>query len=130
MNDFARVKYLVIPQTVCVRKHSVDIEKLKKVLKEHKTESNKFYAEKLNVPLTKVEHWFRSDIFFAIPDENIWYELKELLKIQTDEFDKAITEFEFRDGVFDKNERYYLSSYIAPTLTTLCENEKFVVRVK
>ena len=34
MNDFARVKYLVIPQTVCVRKHSVDIEKLKKAIAE------------------------------------------------------------------------------------------------
>jgi hypothetical protein len=46
------------------------------------------------VPQTKVEHWFRLDDSFAIPDEDIQFKLKELLEINTSEFDKSITEFE------------------------------------
>jgi len=51
----------------------------------------------LNLPKTKVEHWFRKDNCFAIPEENIWFKLKDFLEIKTDEFDKSITEFEIRD---------------------------------
>jgi len=54
-------------------------------------------SEYLDIPKTKVEHWFRKDNCFAIPDEDIWFKLKEFLNITTDEFDKSITEFEIRD---------------------------------
>jgi site-specific DNA-cytosine methylase len=37
-----------------------------------------------------VEHWFRTDDCFSIPDKDIWTALKSLLKINTDEFDEAI----------------------------------------
>ena len=121
------VKYLVVPQTVSVRKYEVDITGLQQLLREHKNLTNKEIAEKLCCPLTKVEHWFRTDRFFAIPDPELWLGLKKLLNIQTDLFDKAVMEFEERDGVFDKNERIYLSDYLCPTLTTLCEHEKVLV---
>ncbi len=122
-----RCKYVVIPQTVKVRKYEVDTEKLVKVLRRHKKISNKEIAETLNISITKVEHYFREDKYAAIPDPEIWYQLKELLEIDTDEFDKAITEFELRDGVFEKTERCYLTNYCSPTLTTLCEHEKVIV---
>lgn len=121
------VRYLIVPQTVSVRKYEVDIKGLQQLLKEHKNLTNKEIAGKLDCSLTKVEHWFRTDRFFAIPDREFWFRLKELLDIQTDLFDKAIMEFEERDGVFDKNERIYLSDYLCPTLTTLCEHEKVLV---
>ena len=109
---------------VMVRKYDVDVENLKKVLREHKNSSNKEIAEKLNVPLTQVEHWFRQDEYFAIPDANIWFELKNLLNITTDEFDKSITTFEVKDGVYDKANRCYHVDGIAPTLTVASGNEK------
>lgn len=109
---------------VMVRKYDVDIKNLKKVLREHKNYSNKEIAEKLNVPLTQVEHWFRKDEYFAIPDADIWFELKNLLNITTDEFDESIITFEVKDGVYDKANRCYHVDGIAPTLTVASGNEK------
>jgi DNA (cytosine-5)-methyltransferase 3A len=96
-----------IPQEVTVRKYTCDIEKLKKVLREHKTASNKEIAETLNKPQTLVEHWFRKDNCFSVPDADIWFELKKLLNIDTIEFDNFVTVFETRDGVFEKGNRCY-----------------------
>ena len=109
---------------VMVRKYDVDVENLKKVLREHKNYSNKEIAEKLNTTLTQVEHWFRQDEYFAIPDADIWFELKNLLNITTDEFDESITTFEVKDGVYDKSNRCYHIDGIAPTLTVASGNEK------
>ena len=109
---------------VVVRKYDVDVENLKKLLREHKNYSNKEIAEKLNVPLTQAEHWFRQDEYFAIPDADIWFEIKNLLNITTDEFDESITTFEVKDGVYDKANRCYHINGIAPTLTVASGNEK------
>ena len=118
-----------IPQTVRVRKYEVDCEKLCEVLRAHKSSSglnNQDIANRLNVPLTKVEHWFRQDKYFAIPDEDIWFELKIVLGIETNEFDESIITFEVRDGVFEKSNRCYFSNGIAPTITCTSENEKVI----
>ena len=109
---------------VMVRKYDVDVEGLKKILREHKSYSNKEIAEKLNVTLTQAEHWFRQDEYFAIPDADIWFELKNLLNITTDKFDKSITTFEIKDGIYDKSNRCYHIHGIAPTLTAASMNEK------
>lgn len=111
---------------VMVRKYEVDIENLKVILREHKNCSNKDIAEKLNVPLTQVEHWFRQDEYFAIPDADIWPSLKDLLNITTNEFDLSITTFEVKDGVYDKSNRCYHINGIAPTLTVASGNEKII----
>lgn len=115
-----------IPQVVRVRKYPIDTDKLVVVLRKHKNLSNQEIAEELNVPLTKVEHWFRKDEYFAIPDAEIWSALKALLKIETDEFDEAITVFEEKDGVFEKSNRCYFSDGIAPTLTSAKADEKII----
>lgn len=47
-----------------------------------------------DISLAGVEHWFKRDDCFAIPDAELWFGLKELLKIETTEFDKAIMTFE------------------------------------
>lgn len=117
-----------IPETVLVRKFEVDILGLQKCLKNHKKGSIKKIAEDLKVPKTNVEHWFRTDNYFSIPDADIWPALKKLLKIKTDEFDKSITEFEERDGTFDKANRVYDEDGIAPTLTSTSADEKILVR--
>ena len=97
-------------ETVKVRKHEVDIKSLQYVLREMKVKSkktNRQIAEELDMPVTKVEHWFRTDSSFAIPGDDIWFKLKELLGIQTEVFDQSIMEFEYRDGVFETKQRVY-----------------------
>lgn len=121
------IKKVEIPQTVKVRKHEVDTRKLIKTLREHKSYTCKEIASKLDISLTTVEHWFREDKCFSIPDADIWFKLKELLNIKTDEFDKSITEFEEKEGVFEKSNRCYLDSGLAPTLTMASGNEKVIV---
>lgn len=109
-----------IKQNVKVRKYPVNTKKLVKVLRESKAKSNlsnKKIAEYLNIPLTKVEHWFRTDDCFAIPEFDIWYKLKKLLRINTDEFDESITSFEEKEGVYEKADRVYDENGLAPTLT-------------
>lgn len=126
------IRTIDIPQTVKVRKYEVDTNKLCKVLRSCKAESkltNKHIAKELEIPVTKVEHWFRQDDCFAIPDENIWLDLKIMLGIKTDEFDEAILTFEERDGVYEKSERHYFSDGIAPTLTSASAgNEKIITK--
>lgn len=104
---------------VKIRKHPIDVKKLKLFLRNHKCLTNKKIAEQLGLPITHVEHWFRNDKSFSIPDENIWFELKTLLKITDSLFDKAITEFEIRNGKFDMANRIYHIRGKSPTLTTL-----------
>ena len=114
-----------IQQEVKVRKYEVDIEGLKKTLKEAKEKVGitiKEIADTLEVNKTTVEHWFRNDNCFSIPDENIWYNLKELLNITTDKFDKALTEFEIKDNEYDMSNRVYHENGISPTLTATGEN--------
>lgn len=107
---------------VMKRKYEVDIEKLKDTLSSHKEKSNLTINEisrLLNKNKTTIEHYFRRDNSFAIPDKEIWLDLKNLLKIETNEFDKSIMTFEIIDGVFDTSNRVYETKGISPTLTTI-----------
>ena len=125
------IQRIDIPQLVKVRKYEVDCERLQSLLREHKKfadKSNKALAKALDVPITKVEHWFRTDSCFAIPDAEIWEHLKTELGITTTEFDRSITTFEERPGVYEKSERCYFADGIAPTLTsTSAGSEKIIV---
>lgn len=96
-----------IPQQVKVRKYTCDIEKLKQLLRNHKIYTNKYIANELKKPVTLVEHWFRKDKSFAVPDSDVWFDLKKLLKIETTEFDDYVTVFEMRNGNFEKADRVY-----------------------
>lgn len=121
------IEDIVFP--VMVRKHPVDCNLLCECLRNHKNSSNlsnKDISDALNIPLTKVEHWFRQDECFAIPDADIWLKLKELLGITTNEFDESIMTFEIKDGVYDKANRCYHIEGIAPTLTVASANEKII----
>jgi site-specific DNA-cytosine methylase len=107
-------------EQVKVRKHEVDIISLQYLLREMKKEcgkTNKQIAEETNTPITKVEHWFRTDSSFAIPSDDIWFRLKEVLGIETNLFDKEIMEFEYRDGVYESKQRVYSENGKSPTLT-------------
>lgn len=109
-----------------VRKYDVDKEKLKTLLKAHKNKSISEIAEELNIPKTQVEHWFRRDKYFSIPEPELWFKLKELLNIQTDEFDESITTFIEADSTFDSKNRIYYGD-VSATLTTNSENDLYLI---
>ena len=109
-----------INTTVKVRKYEVDAEKLKLVLKESKQKlgwSIGSIAEYLKRSKTEVEHWFRTDNCFSIPSADVWFELKDLLNVQTDEFDKSITEFIDKPNNFESSNRAYSDNGLSPTIT-------------
>ena len=109
--------YIDVEVEVATRKYEVDTERLSECLRAHKGDlTNKEIAEILDKPLTLVEHWFRKDTYFAIPEPDVWLDLKKLLGIETTEFDQSIMEFEYKGGNFDMRNRIY-SSDTAPTLT-------------
>ena len=107
-------------EEVKVRKHEVNISGLQHLLREMKKESgktNKQIAEETNMPVTKVEHWFRTDSSFAIPSDNIWFKLKQVLGIKTEVFDQEVMEFVYRDGVYETKQRVYSDEGKSPTIT-------------
>ena len=113
-----------INQTVKVRKYPVNVEELQNTLISCKNDSGlscKEISEKLNLPQTTVEHYFRTDNEFAIPDPEIWYNLKDVINITTDKFDESITAFEEKENTYDKSNRVYNENGIAPTLTSQIE---------
>lgn len=124
------IQRIDIPQIVRVRKYEVDKEKLVTTLRHQKKLcgwSNKELAEELELPLTQVEHWFRTDKHFSIPDPEIWIDLKWLLEMDDiNEFDESIMTFEDREGVYEKAERCYHENGIAPTITVAMANEKII----
>ena len=131
MSKSNRVIQENITQKVKVRKYNVDTIKLSELLKESKKNNNlnnKEIASKLNIPLTQVEHYFRTDDSFAIPGPEIWLELKEILGIETDEFDKNIMTFEEKDNTYDMSNRAYHIEGIAPTLDT--NSDKKIIEYK
>ena len=114
--------YIDVEREVTVRKYEVDCKALCKCLREHKAASklnNKDIAEILNLPITQVEHWFRMDKSFAIPDPEVWPSLKRLLGIDTDVFDLSIMEFEVQAGNYDMGNRIHIGE-VSPTLTCEC----------
>jgi DNA (cytosine-5)-methyltransferase 1 len=124
------VKRIELAMPVTVRKHEVDIEGLRELLRSAKKEvgiSNRKLSEQLNRPITEVEHWFRTDKCFSVPDAEVWDDLKTLLQIETGDFDAQVTEFTEKPGVFEKANRFYDVSGIAPTLTVASADEKIII---
>jgi DNA-cytosine methyltransferase len=114
--DF-RKSFYEIKKDVLVRKYPVDTDSLKRCLKKHKNISNNKISELLNLPKTKIEHWFRQDDSFAIPSAEHWFQLKEILHIETNIFDQSITEFIIEENKYDSTNRIYDSTFPSPTLT-------------
>ena len=117
---------------VKIRKHKLDdqfvlvLRDCKAMAKFNKGISLKDIATHCDVPLTQAEHWFRKDSSFSIPPAEVWDKLKEILdaEIILKEYDKFITEFIERDGVYNMAERITLPDGKHPTLTARSEGGK------
>ena len=104
---------------VKVRKNYIDKKELALFLRSYKTKTINEISVFCNAPKTIVEHWFRTDNSFSIPDAEYWFKLKECLKIEDCKYDKAVTEFELKNNSFDMAKRIYHIDGKHPTLTTL-----------
>ena len=104
---------------VKVRKNFIEKLDLARYLKSYKNKSLREVAEYCNAPKTMVEHWFRLDSSFSIPQEEYWFKLKECLNITDTTYDKSVMEFEIKDNTFDMAKRVYHIDGKHPTLTTL-----------
>ena len=104
---------------VKVRKNYIDKKELALFLRSYKTKTINEIATFCDAPKTMVEHWFRTDNSFSIPDAEYWFKLKECLKIEDCKYDKAVTEFELKNNSFDMAKRIYHIDGKHPTLTTL-----------
>lgn len=118
--------YIEVELETLKRKYDVDIPKLIECLNQHKTMSLLEIAERLNKPKTMVEHWFRKDQYFAIPDADIWMELKALLNIETTEFDESIMTFEADGSKYDMSGRIYTGE-TSPTIITDSKNSLYLI---
>lgn len=79
------------------RKYEINKTELRTYLREYKEQSRlslNDIAKELNISFEIVSHWFaNSDNRFTIPKANLWYELKKLLNIYDNKYDKELTEF-------------------------------------
>lgn len=117
-------------EVVKARKYDVNklaLSELLRISKQDAGITNKEISDVLNVPITKVEHWFRSDKSFSVPDEKIWFELKALLNITNTEHDEAVTIFEEKESRFDTTNRIYDVEHLSPTLNTTSEPKVAVI---
>tara|TARA_Y100000593_G_scaffold90897_1_gene178353 strand:+ start:6 stop:1355 length:1350 start_codon:yes stop_codon:yes gene_type:complete len=98
------------------RKHDTPKE-INAYLKKHKNRTIKEIAKELELPKTQVEHYFREDVFRAIPSPDVWLQLKELLGFD-DIYDKQVTEIYEKEYEFESSKRVYSDKGIAKTLDT------------
>ena len=120
-------------EQVKIRKHEVDIVELQQCILSHYAKcgmSKREIAKQLNDKHSTVEHYFRNlgSDYFAIPSDEHWPQLKEILNIKTDKYDKSIMEFEYRDGVFESTQRVYSEEGKSPTLTA--SNKEQMIETK
>lgn len=116
VNHDVRMQREIINRKIKARVHQVDIKNLQRTLRAAKKQSAytiKEIADKIDVPATQAEHYFKTDGSFAIPTPTIWSKLKDVLDITTDEFDKSLIEFEIKD----QSKKAYKDTGISPTIT-------------
>jgi len=112
-------KILMSKSNFKVRKNYINKKELGLFLRSYKNKTIKEIANFCEAPKTMVEHWFRLDSSFSIPEEKYWQKLKQFLNITNSKYDKAIAEFEVKNNTFDMAKRIYHIDGKHPTLTTL-----------
>lgn len=103
---------------VTAKKRTYDTPaEINEYLRNHKNDTNKNIAKKLDIPKTQVEHYFRVDKSRAIPSPKIWLKLKEILNFDN-KYDKQVTEIYEKEVEYESSRRVYSSNGIAKTLDT------------
>ena len=92
-------------------------KEINEFLRKHKNISIQEIADKLNIPKTQAEHYFRTDKYRAIPNIKIWNKLKELLNFDS-RYDKQVCEIEQSEYTFESAARLYSANGLGATLQT------------
>tara|TARA_R100001244_G_scaffold132214_1_gene107536 strand:- start:44 stop:1630 length:1587 start_codon:yes stop_codon:yes gene_type:complete len=92
-------------------------KEINEFLREKKNISIKEIADKLKIPKTQAEHYFRIDKYRAIPSIEIWNKLKELLHFDS-RHDKQVCEIEQSEYTFESSSRLYSDKGLGATLQT------------
>lgn len=92
-------------------------KEINEFLRKHKNTSIKEIADKLNIPKTQAEHYFRTDKFRTIPSVEIWNKLKDLLNFNS-KYDKQVCEIEQSEYTFESAVRLYSDKGLGATLQT------------
>lgn len=103
-------------ERLVVMRPPFDRIQLTSLLREKKKErglTTKEIAESLNLSLTEVEHWFRTDAYGNAPSPDIWNNVRDLMGIEGwDEVGSVI----YKDNVFEMAGRAYLEDGVCPTI--------------
>jgi DNA (cytosine-5)-methyltransferase 1 len=126
-SDSYDIIFYDIPEIVRIRKYDCDKIQFQKFIKSYKKMTNKKIAQLLNISITEVEHWFRTDKYFSFPSENVWYKLKEVLNIESDIYDSFITEWIEVDGTHEQSNRVYDFNGISPTITSTSADIRILI---
>jgi DNA-cytosine methyltransferase len=92
-------------------------KEINEFLRKHKNISIQEIADKLNIPKTQAEHYFRTDKSRAIPSREIWNKLKELLNFDS-RYDKQVCQIEQSEYTFESACRLYSDNGLGATLQT------------
>ena len=92
-------------------------KEINEFLRKHKNISIQEIADKLNIPKTQAEHYFRTDKYRTIPSREIWNKLKELLNFDS-RYDKQVCEIEQSEYSFESSSRLYSDNGLGATLQT------------
>ena len=110
--------YRVEDVNLIAKKRKYDTPKeINVYLKKYRDKTIKEIAKDLDLPKTQVEHYFREDIYRAIPSPKVWIQLKNLLGFD-DTYDKQVTEIYQKEYEFESSKRVYDARGIAQTIDT------------
>ena len=101
---------------VIVKKRTFETPKeINQYLKDNKKLTIREIAEKLNLPKTQVDHYFRTDKSRAIPSPKIWKKMKIIMNLDS-RYDKQEMEFYEKEMEYEMTRRVHSEKGISPTL--------------
>ena len=114
-----KVNYEVIKKSYQKRVNKISNEFNKYLKKSKENLTYKDIAIKLDLPLSQVEHYFRTDKSRAVPSVENYKKIKELLNLN-DKWDNLVMDFETKQSTYEQNLRLYNINGKSPTLTLNC----------
>ena len=114
---------------VCKKRTHETPKEINLYLKDAKDESDysiKQLAEKLELPKTQVEHYFRIDKSRAVPSPALWIKLKTILEFD-DTWDKQVTEIYEKQVEYESSRRVYSAEGCSPTIG--CVNADKIIQI-
>jgi len=122
------IKNIGMINQICKKRNYDTPKDINYFLKKHKKNFTiQEISDKINIPKTQVEHYFRTDSSRAIPSPEVWNKLKDLLNFN-DTWDKQVTDIYEKEVTFESARRVYDAVGISPTISST--NADKIIRIK